>query len=272
MTHDRESEPSRATATYRWLPAGRAEKTAWSLNGILVPANMVTMFGEIDASGIEEVRDGFRREGKRPPSYTAFVIKAAGQTMKRHPEANRAILGPPFWRRLVQFEAADIAVAIEKHLPYLPGNAFIAPLRSADSRSLDDLSEALRALPDVNEENSEEYRAYMRVLRYVPRPISTWLVHAPHWFPSLWVRYRGCACWVNAPSKAGVDAVTTTWPWPITFTFGVVKDRPLVVDSAVTARRTMPVGMVFDRRIMGGGPASRLFVDFTENLSRGTKL
>ncbi len=272
MNHDSDKASSANSPSHQCLPAGWAERTAWSLNGILVPANMVTMFGEIDASGIERIRSRFREEGNRPPSYTAFVVKAAGLTMKQHPEANRAILGPPFWRRLVQFDSADIAVAIEKHLPYLPGNAFISPLRSADMCSLDELSETLRTLPNVDEKNSEEYRAYMRVLRYVPRPISTWLVHAPHWFPSLWVRYRGCACWVNAPSKAGVDALTTTWPWPITYTFGVVKERPFVVDGAVIARRTMPVGMVFDRRIMGGGPASRLFANFMDILTRSTEL
>jgi hypothetical protein len=60
----------------------------------------------------------------------------------------------------------------------------------------------------------------------------------------------------------------TTWPWPITFSFGKVKVRPWIVNEKVEARKTMPLVMVFDRRIMGGGPAGRIFEKFKEILEK----
>ena len=84
--------------------------------------------------------------------------------------------------------------------------------------------------------------------------------------PQLWVAFRGCAAWVNAPSKAGADFVATTWPWPLTFSFGIVKARPFVIDNQVVVKETIPLVLVFDRRIMGGGPASRLFAEFQKLL------
>lgn len=49
------------------------------------------------------------------------------------------------------------------------------------------------------------------------------------------------------------------WPWPIGFSFGLVKDRPIVVNGLVVARPTMMLIMSFDRRLMAGAPAARFF-------------
>ena len=65
--------------------------------------------------------------------------------------------------------------------------------------------------------------------------------------------------------------VFATWPWPITFSFGVVKSRPVVVDNKVVARPIMPLVLVFDRRIMGGGPAGRLLARMVEILEQPEK-
>ena len=67
---------------------------------------------------------------------------------------------------------------------------------------------------------------------------------------------------MNAPSKSGADLVFTVWPWPTTFSFGVVKTRPFVVDDKVVAAPTIPLVIVFDRRLIGGGPAGRVFAEF----------
>jgi len=257
----------KSRSVYEVLPATRAERNAWSLNKILKPENIVTMTGTVDASQIVAMRDRYRAQFGEAPSFTAIVMKAAGLMMERHPAANRAIIGPPLFRRLIQFNSSDISVAIETNLPCLPGLAFTAPIRGTAAKDLRSISRELRAFTEVSEATSADYASYMKVLKRVPWPLSGWLIHLPHWIPTLWMRYRGCACWVNAPSRAGVDSVAAAFPWPLTFTFGVIKERPFVVDGRVEARQTMPVGMLFDRRIMGGGPASRLFVDFMKCLA-----
>ena len=49
------------------------------------------------------------------------------------------------------------------------------------------------------------------------------------------------------------------WPWPIGFSFGLVKDRPVAIDGVVVVRPTMMLIMSFDRRLMAGAPAARFF-------------
>lgn len=246
-------------ASPKSLPVSRAEKTSWAMNDVMRPAHLVTMVSDVDATAIAAVRERYRQAGFAVPSYTAIVIKMAALMMKRIPEANRAVLGLPLFKKLYQFENVDISVAVEKSLPFLPGQALAETVHSTLEKSLVAISEELKNFASDTVETNKRWRTFSRILKHVPRPLSTILINLPYHFPSLWVRHRGCACWVNAPSRAGADLVFTSWPWPITFSFGNVKMRPTVSGNEVVARLTMPLVMVFDRRIMGGGPASRLF-------------
>jgi hypothetical protein len=250
------------------LNATTAEKSAWKMNDIMVPAYMVSMISEIDATAIEKLRAMARAQGDEPPTYTAIVTKAAAMMMKSHPEVNRAILGPPFFRSLYQFQTQDICVAVEKSLPFLPGLPFAEIIPAPMDQSLSNITKRLREAAACDETNNRQYRQFMRILRFVPRPFSLLLINLPYWISSLWPKYRGSAAWVNSPSKAGADFVLTTWPWPINFSFGIVKERPIVIAGKVEARKTIPLILVFDRRIMGGGPASRFFADYQALLAK----
>lgn len=265
-TSDLKASRSERSQALRKVPVTRAEKTSWAMSDTLKPAYMVTMVSEIDVTALEALRQSARRIGQRPPSFTSLVIKAAAVIMEKNPQANRAILGLPFFKKLYQFQNTDISVAVEKNLPGLPGQAFATPIKNTLGKSLDEITSELRDLAACDETTNKSYGLFLRILNKVPRPLSLWLINSPFWFPALWAKHKGCACWVNAPSKSGADLVMTTWPWPITFSFGVVKNRPMVVGDQLQVRLTMPVVMVFDRRIMGGGPAGRIFAQFKEIL------
>lgn len=255
------------------LNVTRAERTAWAMNDVMDPVYMVTMMSELDATPIENLRTTARqRGGGHAPSYTAIIMKTVAMVMTKNPDANRAILGLPFFKKLFQFKNVDISVAVEKNLPYLPGLAYAPTIKNTLQKSLSEISNELQLLSKCDEANHAGYSQYMGILRRVPRPLSNILINLPYYLPFLWVKYRGCAAWVNAPSKAGADLVVTTWPWPLTFSFGIVKKRPLVVNDQIEARLTIPLVMVFDRRIMGGGPASRIFAQFQEMLSQADEI
>jgi hypothetical protein len=75
---------------------------------------------------------------------------------------------------------------------------------------------------------------------------------------------------ISSPAKYGVDIMVGAWPWPLGFSFGFVRRRPVAVGDRVEVRPTMFVTMSFDRRIMGGAPAARFFNSVCEELTRGS--
>ncbi len=247
---------------YKKLKLSRAETTAWETGNLMVPADMVTMISEVDASGLDRLRQVSKSQFGQAPTYTSMILKIVALTMDQNPTANRAILGWPFFKKLLQFNNVNISVAVEKNLPNYPGLAYAEPITGILEKSLLEITNELKNFAQCDETNNKGFATYMWMLKYLPKTLAIFLFNLADYVPSVWVKYRGCAAWVNAPSKAGVDLVLTTWPWPLTFSFGLVKARPMVVDGQVVARQTIPLVMAFDRRIMGGGPASRLFAHF----------
>lgn len=71
---------------------------------------------------------------------------------------------------------------------------------------------------------------------------------------------------ISSPAKYGVDMLVGNWPWPIGISFGLVKERPFVINGELTVRPTMMLIMSFDRRLMGGAPAARFFKAVADRL------
>lgn len=247
---------------YTSIKPDLADINSWSMNDVMQPKYMVTMTGLVSAQRLDLVRDEYKKKGHGAPSYTALVMKAVSLVIKGHPEINRAIVGPPFFRRIIQFEHFDINVAVEKNLPNLPGQAYAPTIRDVANQSALEITEKLKFYGECTEGTDRHLSLFMKVLKWTPWPFAAWILNLPYWLPKLWIRHRGGACWVNAPSKSGADLVFTVWPWPVTFSFGMVKARPMVIDGRVVAESTIPLVMVFDRRLMGGGPAGRVFAEF----------
>ena len=244
-----------------------SQRTFWSLTDQLIQKYSVLMVMEADATQIHQIREEAKSQGKLAPSITAFLLKAAARTMALHPCANEAILGPPFLRRVYRFNNTNIAVAVEKSHG-VPGQAMASVVKDAGQQSLAEITLELRRLRDCTPENDAVLRQLNNILRRVPWPLGKLILRLPTYLPSLWVQHRGCAAWVNAPAQAGVDLTVTSWAWPITFSCGLMKERPWIHRGELTVRRTIPLVMAFDRRIMGGGPASRTlrtFKDLLEN-------
>lgn len=105
------------------LRATRAEKAVWAMKRAMVSEYLVTMDSEVEATGLERLRARDRATGREAPSFTAALLR------RDHPQANRAILGPPGFRSLFQLRGQDVCVAVEKSLPHLPGLAMPGMVR-----------------------------------------------------------------------------------------------------------------------------------------------
>jgi pyruvate/2-oxoglutarate dehydrogenase complex dihydrolipoamide acyltransferase (E2) component len=232
------------------------------------PGRTVTFISEVDLSAVERVRSAVAA-GHPRPSYTAFVVKAVALALQQHPYANRRVARRwwwPFSPRLQRFAASDVAVAVERDVPGAESVAFVDIARAADAASLDDLTAWLRDLATCDVNTNRQWRDFSGVIRRLPNFLSKWLIRSPYFSPRLWERYRGGAALVSSPAKYGIDTIVASWSWPLGVSFGLVKERAVVIDGAVAARPTFNLILNFDRRIMAGAPAARFFKRLVEIL------
>ena len=226
--------------------------------------NKVCMISEVDLSSIERLR----ARGGIKPTYTAWLAKAIALGLRKHPHANRFPLVLPFWRRIVQLHDVHVSVAVERDRPGMEQAVFVGTLRDTDNKALSEITSDLRALARATPENCPRWRTFNRLVETLPGFLARWIVSIPRWSASMWVEHRGGAAMISSPAKYGVDTMIGNWPWPLGFSFGLVKERPMVVNGQVVARPTMALTMSFDRRLMGGAPAARFFkciVDILEH-------
>lgn len=233
--------------------------------------NKVAMLSEIDMSSVERLRVENARLDSVKPSYTAFVAKAVSLALREQPHANRIAIEFPFWKRIVQLNDVHMTVAVERDQPGLEQAVYAGTIRHTDKLDLTAITKELQALAQATPETSERWRKLKWIVENLPCWLARWVLSIPRLSPSLWIEHRGGAVMISSPAKYGVDIMVGAWPWPLGFSFGLVKQRPLAVNGEVTVRQTMMLTMSFDRRLMGGAPAARFFrtvCDHLENAER----
>jgi len=263
---------SKSAKKYQVKPINRITKAFWTLNAELKPETRVTFTRLIDASELDLLRNKIFEDTSIKPSYTTLVVKAASIILKEYEYANRAVIGFPFFRKLIQFNNMDITVAVERNVAGAEEHIVLADtLYDIDNKSILDIHKELHTLSNVNYEDSPRWKLFFNLLTKLPVFLSKWIIRMPEFFPSLWVKHRGNACMVNSPAKYGVDLIVVDQIWPLTISFGWIKERPIVIDGKLEVRRTMPLVIFFDRRVMVGAPAARFFNRLAEILEGATQ-
>jgi pyruvate/2-oxoglutarate dehydrogenase complex dihydrolipoamide acyltransferase (E2) component len=232
----------------------------------LRPGNTVTFLTEVDLSEAEAVRAAASAQQLLKPSYTALVVKAVALSLRDFPYANRRVWRSLFGTCVQRFHQIDAAVLCEREVPEAPMVAFVDMLRHADQLSLDDITQQLQALATCDTTTNAQWRSFTTVIRRLPGWLAGWVIRLPVLSPRLWARFRGGAFVVSSPAKYGVDIIATSWPWPLGFSFGLVKERPVVCDGQIVARPTFVLTLNFDRRLMAGAQAARFFKAVVDRL------
>lgn len=228
-------------------------------------------FTDVDLTQIENIRmrESQKENHNRSP-YTAFVVKAVAKALSEFPYANARLFPRvpflPLGRILVRFKHHDIAVAAERTGPDMEATAFCDILRHADAQALPEVVTWLHALSHADLNNNKQWRDFSQTIRRLPRWLAALMIRMPCFIPSLWVKYRGGAALVSSPGKYGVDVISATWVWPLGVSFGLVKPRPVVRGDQVVACPTFTLTLSFDRRMLAGAQAARLFRRIVEIL------
>lgn len=235
------------------------------------PGISVTFSSLVNLTQVEAIRSAAHQSSHEKLSYTTFVLKALAQTLQEFPFANARVYRRPWWPfgpSLQRFSSCDVAVAVERDAPGCEAAAFVDVLRNADASSHEDIHRWLKNLAESDTASNANWRSLVTLARRLPAFLASWLISLPRWSPTMWQRYRGGAALISSPGKYGVDALATTWAWPLGITFGLVKKRPMVIDDAIVAVPSFVLAMNFDRRVMAGAPAGRFFRRLVERLEQ----
>lgn len=251
---------------YSLMPRNRFFEVIGGMNVENHGDNKVAMLSEIDMTQCIRLRQAINEKHAVKPSFTAFVASAVAQTLKSHPYANRTTLEWPFFRRIIQLENIHITVAVERDTPGIEQAVYAGTIRDTDKLDLTELTAELQQLATAQGVHGERWRLLNTIIRKLPAPLARLVVKFPRLWPGLWVEHRGGAIMISSPAKYGVDMLVGNWPWPIGISFGLVKERPFVIDGQLTVRPTMMLIMSFDRRLMGGAPAARFFKAIADRL------
>jgi 2-oxoacid dehydrogenases acyltransferase (catalytic domain) len=234
------------------------------------PGLTVVFLGEVDLSQVERVREQAILYQK--PSYTTFVVKAVALAVRDHPHANRRVCRGGAWPfgglRTQSFLHRDLAVAMDREVPGSEATPSVDVLEDADEALLEKINADLRALTKDGVSPHGLASQFGGLMARLP----AWVTR--RWFrgklesPEFWARHRGGAILVSSPPKDGIDTILETGPYPIVVTFGLVKDRPVVVEGEVVVRKTFNLSLQFDRRVMTASLAARFFHRIVEILEK----
>lgn len=259
-------------------PYGRYDQgffnTACELVSEISSRNYLHFLCELNAEGMDTLRAGAKRAGRTPPTYTAFVIKAAAVALCEHPHLNCMLQERLLSCRLVPLHDVTATVAVERMVNGVD-MVFAPRLHRPATRSLEDLTVQLQHFAVASIAEVPEYVQFcrmVRVARWLPW-LAGRLFRIPSLSAELWTRYRGGAFAVTSPGKyGGCDQVLPPWPWPLTFSFGAIKRRPWVVGDTVRPCQTMRLTITADRRLANGAPLARFAERVREFLESPEKL
>lgn len=256
---------------YKTLGKNRFFEVLGGLNVENRSDNKVAMLSELDMSSAIALRARVGEDEGIKPSYTALIAKAVSLALRDNPHANRIPLEWPFRKRIVQLHDIHMTVAVERDKPSIEQAVFAGTIRHTDKKKLIEITRELQDLANATPETNERWRQLKWIVENLPSSLARRLLQIPKWFPSLWIKHRGGSVMISSPAKYGVDIMVGAWPWPLGFSFGLVKERVLAVHGEATVRPTMILTMSFDRRLMGGAPAARFFRSVCDLLESAEK-
>ncbi|MDO3379689.1 2-oxo acid dehydrogenase subunit E2 [Geoalkalibacter halelectricus] len=221
----------------------------------VIDKDAVVFHSLIDISRTEDFRRKEQQDSGVKPSYTALVIKAVSMALAEYPEVNCMVIR----NRRIPLEKVNAVIAVEREVPDLGQIVLSAYMDDTDKMSAVEISEKLREFGTIEIEKVPLWNDFLTLIRKVPGPVARFLLKLPTYSPTLWRKWRGGSFVVTSPAKYGVDSVSAVWHYPLTIAFGLIKERPVVVDGQVVARSTLPFTLAWDRRLMPGAPAARFF-------------
>ncbi|MDT0168077.1 dihydrolipoamide acetyltransferase family protein [Pseudarthrobacter sp. BRE9] len=211
-----------------------------------VAANMVrsrseipeaTVWVDVDATALLELRGGFKANGTEVPGLLAFIARFVTAGLKKYPELNTRIeTGEDGAQEIVSFDGINLGIAAQTD------RGLVVPsVRAAEKLTARELDAEIRRLTDV----ARQGKATPTELGSGTFTLNNYGVFG----------VDGSAAIINHPEVAILGV-------------GRIIDKPWVVNGELAVRKVTELTLTFDHRVCDGGTAAgflRFVADAIEN-------
>ncbi|BCW20164.1 dihydrolipoamide acetyltransferase component of pyruvate dehydrogenase complex [Arthrobacter sp. NtRootA9] len=196
-----------------------------------------TVWVDVDATGLLELRQGMKANGAEVPGLLAFIARFVTAGLKKFPELNTRIeTAEDGSQEIVGFDGVNLGIAAQTD------RGLVVPsVRSAEKMSARELDAEIRRLTDV----ARQGKATQAELGGGTFTLNNYGVFG----------VDGSAAIINHP-EVGILGV------------GRIIDKPWVVNGELAVRKVTELTLTFDHRVCDGGTAAgflRFVADAIEN-------
>jgi pyruvate/2-oxoglutarate dehydrogenase complex dihydrolipoamide acyltransferase (E2) component len=254
--------------TKEFIPLPVSRRVAVDALQIATKRHIVDGFLEADVTEPRRILKGTTGSDSRPLSFTAYVIACYAKALHTHPimQAYRV-----FPNRLLVFHDVDVSTLVE----HADAQGIPAPhvIRGADSRSVRDISEELRAIKAGTHPLgwiekvlplASRVPRFLRVLAFSLQRLN------PNWMKLI----DGTA----QLSSFGAFGKGTRWGIGLLYMHSVglwvggMIEKPIAYQGVIALRHVLHLTLSFNHDAIDGGPAGRFAGDFIELLESGSLL
>jgi 2-oxoisovalerate dehydrogenase E2 component (dihydrolipoyl transacylase) len=196
-----------------------------------------TVWVDVDATALLELRGGFKANGAEVPGLLAFIARFVTAGLKKYPELNTRIeTGEDGSQEIVSFDGINLGIAAQTD------RGLVVPsVRAAEKLTARELDAEIRRLTDV----ARQGKATPTELGSGTFTLNNYGVFG----------VDGSAAIINHPEVAILGV-------------GRIIDKPWVVNGELAVRKVTELTLTFDHRVCDGGTAAgflRFVADAIEN-------
>ncbi|AUZ35666.1 branched-chain alpha-keto acid dehydrogenase subunit E2 [Arthrobacter sp. PGP41] len=196
-----------------------------------------TVWVDVDATGLLELREGLKAGGSQVPGLLAFIARFVTAGLKKYPELNTRIeTASDGSQEIVSFDGVNLGIAAQTD------RGLVVPsVRAAEKLTARELDAEIRRLTDV----ARQGKATPTELGSGTFTLNNYGVFG----------VDGSAAIINHPEVAILGV-------------GRIIDKPWVVDGELAVRKVTELTLTFDHRVCDGGTAAgflRFVADAIEN-------
>jgi pyruvate dehydrogenase E2 component (dihydrolipoamide acetyltransferase) len=221
----------------RGIRRATARKMSESVN----KAAHVTHFEEADATELVRIREGYKQKANQKTiklTFLPFIVKAVVAALKEHPLLN-AILDDEDEEIIIK-KYFNIGIAVD-----VPDGLIVPVIKAADQKSLFDLAEEIQKLAEGAKERSLDL-----------------------------ADLQGGTFSITNVGMLGGEFATPIINYPEVAILATmrIKDRVRVENGGIKIKKTLPLCLSFDHRVLDGAEAARFMNDLIQFLENPRRL